>query len=153
MNNSKLVKIYEKSFKTICSVGVYFSFYPEFLRSKYLATVLFILKIQTFISYILLMLLLFVNCFPQNLFFHIWLLQSAKFQSKRMFTRDPKRNIPETKFQPTIKEILFTLLPIAGEMKWISFRGWSEISVPLSKSRSFLLTHVQMFPFIWFHFG
>ena len=48
MNNSKLVKIYGKSFKTICSEGVYFSFYPEFLRSKYLATVSFILKILNY---------------------------------------------------------------------------------------------------------
>ena len=40
-----------------------FSFYPEFLRSKYLATVSFILKIQAINLSILLehMLLLFVN--------------------------------------------------------------------------------------------
>ena len=37
MNSYKLVKIYRKSFKTICSEGVYFSLYAEFLRSKYLA--------------------------------------------------------------------------------------------------------------------
>ena len=60
---------------------------------------------------------------------------------------------PETKFQPTIKKILFTLLFIAGEMKRISFRGWSKINGPLSKSQSFLFTYVQMFPFTWFHFG
>ena len=38
-------------------------------------------------------------------------------------------------------------------MKWISFRGCSEINGPLSKSQSFLFTHLQMFPFIWLHFG
>ena len=38
-------------------------------------------------------------------------------------------------------------------MKWISFRGWSVINSPLSKSQSFLLTHEQIFPLIWFHFG
>ena len=37
---------------------------------------------------------------------------------------------PETKFQSTIKEILFTLLFIAGEMKRISFQGWPEINGP-----------------------
>ena len=42
MNNSKLVKICGKLIKTIFSEGVYFSFYPEFLRSKYFATVSFI---------------------------------------------------------------------------------------------------------------
>ena len=55
-------------------------FYPEFLPSKYLATVSFILKIQA-INLSMLpehMFLLFVNCFP-NFIFHIWLLQSAKF--------------------------------------------------------------------------
>ena len=67
MSNSKLVKIYGKSFKTICS-GVYFSFYPEFLRSKYLGTVSLILKIQA-INLSMLpehMFLLFVNCFPKT---------------------------------------------------------------------------------------
>ena len=70
MSNSKLVKIYGKSFKTICSEGVYFSFYPEFLRSKYLATASFILKIQA-INLSMLpkhMFLLFVNCFPKKIF-------------------------------------------------------------------------------------
>ena len=71
MSNSKLVKIYGKSFKTICS-GVYFSSYSEFLCSKYLGTVSFILKIQA-INLSMLpehMFLLFVNCFPKT--FHIW---------------------------------------------------------------------------------
>ena len=35
----------------------------------------------------------------------------------------PKRNLPKTKFQSTIKKIMFTLLFISGEMKRISF--WS----------------------------
>ena len=72
---------------------------------------------------------------------------------KRVFTWDPKWNLPEMKFQPTMKRIPFALLFTAGEMKWVSFRGWSEVNDPLSKSQSFLLTHARMFPFIWFHFG
>ena len=70
--------------------------------------------------------------------------------SKRLFTWDPEWNLPETKFQPTIKQILFTLLFIAGKMKWISFRGWSEINGSLSKVQSILFKHVQIFTFIWF---
>ena len=69
-----------------------------------------------------------------------------------MFTWDLKWTLPETKFQFIIKEIQFTLLFIADEMKRISFRGWPEINGPLSKIQSFLFTHVQMFPSIWFHF-
>ena len=72
---------------------------------------------------------------------------------ERVFTWDPKKKSTETKYRSTIKEILFTLLFIAVEMKWISFRGWPEINGPLSKRQSFLFTHVQMFPFIWFYFG
>ena len=51
------------------------------------------------------------------------------------------------------KKILFILLFIAGEMKWISFRRWPEINGPLNKSQSFLITHVKMLSFIWFHFA
>ena len=50
-----------------------------------------------------------------------------------MFTWDKKWNLPETKSQPTMKEILFTLLFTAGEMKWMSFWRMSEINDPLSK--------------------
>ena len=101
-----------------------------------------------------------ITFLPDNTDFFRWCNTKIKsfFSSiiyfiKRVFTWDPKWNLPEVKFQPTIKGILFTLLFIAGEMKWISFRGWSEINGPLSKSQSFLLTHAQMFPFIWFHFS
>ena len=40
---------------------------------------------------------------------------------------------PEMKFQPFIKETLFTLLFIAGEIIEISFRGSSEKNSLLSK--------------------
>ena len=76
----------------------------------------------------------------------------GKAETEGVFIWDPKWNLPETKFQSTVKEILFTLLFIVGEMKRISFRARPEINSPLSKSQSFLFTHVQMFPFIWFHF-
>ena len=33
------------------------------------------------------------------------------------------------------------------------FLEWPKINGPLSKNQSFLFTHVQMFPFICFHFG
>ena len=64
------------------------------------------------------------------------------YSNKGVFILDPKWNLPETKFQSTIKEILLTLLYIAGEMKWMSIREWSEINDPWSKSQSFLFTHV-----------
>ena len=44
---------------------------------------------------------------------------------------------PEMKFQPFIKETLFTLLFIAGEIIEISFRGSSEKNSLLSKDVSF----------------
>ena len=53
----------------------------------------------------------------------------------------------EMKFQPTIKEVLFILLFIAGEMKWNFASGegsgqgggeWSEKNGPSSKSQLFL---------------
>ena len=85
---------------------------------------------------------------------HHWVAASVStLLYQRVFTWDPKWNLPETKFQPTIKQILFTLLFIAGGNKWISFRGWPKINGPLSKNQYFLFTHVQVFPFIWVHFG
>ena len=72
--------------------------------------------------------------------------------TKGVFTSDPKWNLPKTKFQFTIKEILFTLVFIAGEIKRISFWRWPEINGPLSKNQSFLFTHVQIFRSLRFHF-
>ena len=93
-----------------------------------------------------------ITFLPDNTDFFRWCNTKIKsffsciiYFIKRVFTWDPKWNLPEIKFQPTIKGIPFTLLFIAGEMKWISFRGWSEINGPFTKSQSFLLTHSQMF--------
>ena len=56
-----------------------------------------------------------------------------------MFTWNPRRNLPEMKFQPTIKEIVFTLLFIPGELKgnFVSEVVWGKQSIPY-KSQSFL---------------
>ena len=51
------------------------------------------------------------------------------------------------------KRNLFTLVFIVGEMKQVSFRGSPEIYGPLSKSQSFLFTHVCLQkPFTYFYF-
>ena len=64
----------------------------------------------------------------------------------------PEMKSTQNEISTDHKRILFTLIFIAGEVKWISFRGSHKIKGPLSKSQSFLFAHVQMFPFIWFHF-
>ena len=64
----------------------------------------------------------------------------------------PEMKSTQNEISTDRKRTLFTLIFIAGEVKWISFRGSSKIKGPLSKSQSFLFAHVQMFPFIWFHF-
>ena len=52
---------------------------------------------------------------------------------------------PEMKFQPTIKEILFTLLFIVGEVKMkFRFRGWSEKNSPFSKSNEKQYSHIYL---------
>ena len=87
-------------------------------------------------------------------------IQSRRFKQEGdttetlgVFTWHPKWNLPERKFQSTIKEILFTLLFIVGKMKQVSFRGSPEIYGPLSKSQSFLFTHVCLQkPFTYFYF-
>ena len=57
----------------------------------------------------------------------------------RMFTWNPRRNLPEMKFQSTIKEIVFTLLFILGELKgnFVSEVVWEKQSIPY-KSQTFL---------------
>ena len=52
---------------------------------------------------------------------------------------------PEMKFQPTIKEILFTLLFIVGEVKMkFRFRGWSEENSPFNKSKEKQYSHIYL---------
>ena len=53
--------------------------------------------------------------------------------TSRVFTWDPKWNIPEIKFCSAMKKNLFTLLTTAGEMKWNFFSGLVVVKRPIKK--------------------